>query len=140
MTPLPTGTFSLTGKEYSKEQLHLYSCEQYEALQTMKDQSYADGIARDAYVNHTLLPDGSIVEGVEPLYQLLDGAIAEAIASPTRVSLAAAGEAARLKEEIAEHVTQGRFLFIPIEQGARLIYFQCAVAHNPDLPELREAE
>lgn len=41
-----------------------------------------------------------------------------------------------LVDEFEQHIEQGRFLFVLSDFGLPVVYFQCAVAGNPDLPPL----
>lgn len=53
---------------------------------------------------------------------------------------AAATAAEMLAVELDEHIEQERFLFVLGDHGLPVIYYQCAVADNPDLPRLAGAD
>lgn len=53
---------------------------------------------------------------------------------------AAATAAEALALELDDHIEQERFLFVLSDHGLPVIYYQCAVAGNPDLPKLAGAD
>ena len=89
-----------------------YTPEQLATLDTLKTDKYTLGVARTEYVNQCLQPDGTLTDCTAIV--------------------------ARDVAEVADHAAQERFLFVMGDDGLPLIYFQCDVPHNPDLPPLKE--
>jgi hypothetical protein len=130
MTRFKSGT-PVEGAEYGN-----YTIEQLTALEDMKDHSFLYGIAKSKYVNKALLPDGTLLDDASALTGNITTALENAMKqAPTPANLQAALNLATKSDEINEHIAQERFLFIVNEDASRIIYFQCAVDHNPDLPK-----
>lgn len=67
----------------------------------------------------------------------LRGVANEALAELGAANQAQLAAAAHINQ-IDDHVDEGRFLFVVNELGVPVVYFQCAVPENPDLPKLRK--
>jgi hypothetical protein len=128
MSRLPAGTPS------SVPCLSHYTNEQLATLETLKDPGYVLGIARAECANTILCPDGSRSTDIESMRAAAQERVASLIAEGTSESLAAAARAAETLREIDSELAQHRFLFIVDADFSPVVYFQCAVAHNPDLP------
>lgn len=113
-----------------------YTAEQLAALETMKDRAYTLGIARAELANTVLHPDGTTSDDVTTVINAAREALAAllAVEPKTAATLRDATVAAARIEEIVDHVAQHRFLFVVDAQGLPVVYFQCAVDENPDLP------
>jgi hypothetical protein len=113
-----------------------YTAEQLQALEEIKDRSFALGIAPAKYANHVLLPNGKIVKDVASLEEAAAAAhkrvLSGDLTSPA-VLIAAAQAAAKL-QEVQDHIAQKRFLFVVDADGLPVVYFQTATKNNPDLP------
>jgi hypothetical protein len=134
MTRFKQGT-PVVGAEYGS-----YTVEQLKAVEEAKERSYTLGVARAEFVNKALLPDGSLINADE-----IGTSVSEDLANlmkepPTAETLQSALALARLSEEVIDHIGQERFLFVVNDDLTRIIYFQCDVPHNPDLPALIETD
>jgi hypothetical protein len=130
MTRLDAGT-PVTGP-YSS-----YTAEQLVALERMKDRAYALGIARAEFVNKVLFPNGDVSDDIVGVVDAVRAALVGILntgdlTDPAQLDRAAV--AARRTKEVAEHIAQGRFLFVVDVDRLPVVYFQCVVEHNPDLP------
>jgi hypothetical protein len=113
-----------------------YTQEQRDTLETMKDRAYALGIARAEFANHLLHPDGTVSDDPELMLTAARELVRNFAAAGSSKDLRMAAALAQKVEEIEEHITQGRFLFVLDADALPVIYFQAAVSHNPDLPAL----
>jgi hypothetical protein len=114
-----------------------YTAEQHAALEALKVPDLFPGMAREEFVNAALAPDGTVIPDAEG--QLIAAAKERAaeilsgdLSDPS--VLEDATRAARLVQEVVDHVAERRFLFVVDVHMTPVVYFQCAVAHNPDLP------
>jgi hypothetical protein len=111
-----------------------YTAEQLEALEGMKDRAYTFGIARAEFANTLLLPDGSHSTDLERMKAAVKATLADILSGDTSDPkvLERATAASRAAIEVAEHITQKRFLFIVDGNCLPVIYFQCATPDNPE--------
>lgn len=113
-----------------------YTAEQLVALERLKDRKFTKGVAAEGHAGQLMLPDGSLSDDVAGMIDAVKGRLGAILAgdltSPAR--LAEAKVAAEKVQEVVEHIGQGRFLFIVDADLVPVVYFQCAVSHNPDLP------
>jgi hypothetical protein len=120
------GVFSAGTRHPNPRRAPYWTLEQHTAVESLKDDSFEQGIARAEHVNKVLLPDGTLSTDLAPLREA--------------VRVAADRDFPRYRHlgpELEAMVAQKRFLFIPREDssgGLSIIYFQCAVPGNPDLP------
>lgn len=113
---------------------------QNDTLDQLIDPAYALRIAKAGYVNQALAVDGTLVSAIGRYDAAFDAVIAGLLAeAKTPEVFAKCEHLSRLKAEAEEHIAQGRFLFIESALGIPYIYFQCAVAGNPDTPPLAGA-
>lgn len=95
-----------------------YTQEQYAMLEaTIKQPGLQLGAAKAQYVNKTLCPDGTVVDDLDALRE-------------------AAAESEEHAEHLEAHIDERRFLFVVNEEGVPVVFFQCAVPGNPDVPEM----
>ena len=112
-----------------------YSEQQRAALETMKQDGLELGAARPEFVNKTLNPDGSTGDAAAIVTRAQDD-LARILATEPKTPdvLRAATRASERVAEIQDHIAQNRFLFVLDDAFLPLIYFQCAVPGNPDVP------
>jgi hypothetical protein len=121
--------------------------EQWDAFEKALDPNAPVRAAKAEFVNHFLLPDGTIERNEEYHASMIakaerdkDDAIRAAHAAldgndpaeALRAAEAAAHATAR-RGEVEDHLAQSRFLFAVDEEGMPVVYFQCAVSGNPDV-------
>ena len=129
-----------------------FSVEQLEKLETMKDKAFEDGVAKKSFVNHILLPDGTVTEDLKKMIREIKKRAKELMqeatnsldddeassspedGGPPKIDLlmANARGVVAVGKEIQEHIDQKRFLFIVDEHFVPRVYFQCATDNNPD--------
>jgi hypothetical protein len=95
---------------------------------SIKQEGLELGAARAEFVNHLLLPDGTIEDTAADMLANAREAVTTALTEGGDVVNAAAALRA-----IELHLAEARFLFVVDETLAPLIFFQCAVAGNPDV-------
>jgi hypothetical protein len=136
-----------------------YTVEQLLKLEDLKDRRFTLGTARADVMNHVLHADGSMTTTPGGVVAAVRAALTAALKEASDLLVPVAGETeeeeverlskshaastratdlnAKLRE-VNEAVRQKRFLFIVDEDELPVVYFQCAVDGNPDLPPLVE--
>lgn len=133
-----------------------YTDAQYAALEGVKQTTpkLRFGAARPEFMNHAMLADGSITADLAPIRAaaaaatIADRAAYRAFVDAHRDAIVDESLEASLKqqfivlrsaskhdlaEELEAHIAEQRFLFIVDADLVPRIYFQCAVAGNPDV-------
>ena len=107
--------------------------EQISAIETMKQEGITDTTARAEFANKVLATDGTVSTDTVGMVAATKAAVQKHLSEGSETEhLEKATAASRKVREVEEHLEQGRFLFVVDEDGIPLVYFQCAVAGNPD--------
>lgn len=133
-----------------------YTDAQYKALDAVKQTTprLKFGAARPEFMNHVMLPDGSISADLAPVRiaatagaladrasyrafidQHRDAILDESLEPSLKEQFIRLRSASKhdLVEELEAHIAEQRFLFIVDADLVPRIYFQCAVPGNPDV-------
>jgi hypothetical protein len=149
--------------EVQREHGSEYTDAQWRALPRVKHTSppLKRGAARNEFVNQVMLPDGTIGDHLEMVRQAtrehdeedikrLDAFIAEHHDGVLRGNLSREDQFTlrdlqywanhSQSDELEDHITQNRFLFIVDANAVVRIYFQCVTADNPDIEYENDAD